>query len=140
LGGRGLGLVGVEDLLGLLDQGQYVAHAKDSGWPSRSGWKTSKSSSFSPLDANRIGTPVTSRTDSAAPPRASTVELGQHHTGESDALAEGVGRGHRVLADHGVEDEDHFVWVDGRADRGGLAHQFLIDAEAAGRGRPMTTS
>src|SRR5690606_3597240 len=28
----------------------------------RSGWKTSKSSSFSPLEANRIGWPVTSRT------------------------------------------------------------------------------
>ncbi len=41
----------------------------------RSGWKTSKSSSFSPLDANRIGTPVTSRTDSAAPPRASPSSL-----------------------------------------------------------------
>ncbi len=41
----------------------------------RSGWKTSKSSSFSPADANRIGTPVTSRTDSAAPPRASPSSL-----------------------------------------------------------------
>ena len=41
----------------------------------RSGWKTSKSSSFSPVDANRIGTPVTSRTDSAAPPRASPSSL-----------------------------------------------------------------
>ena len=41
----------------------------------RSGWKTSKSASFSPLDANRIGWPVTSRTDSAAPPRASPSSL-----------------------------------------------------------------
>ena len=41
----------------------------------RSGWKTSKSSSFSPVEANRIGTPVTSRTDSAAPPRASPSSL-----------------------------------------------------------------
>ena len=41
----------------------------------RSGWKTSKSSSFSPVDAKRIGTPVTSRTDSAAPPRASPSSL-----------------------------------------------------------------
>src|SRR5215212_2890922 len=41
----------------------------------RSGWKTSKSSSFSPADANRIGTPMTSRTDSAAPPRASPSSL-----------------------------------------------------------------
>ena len=41
----------------------------------RSGWKTSKSSSFSPVEANRIGCPVTSRTDSAAPPRASPSNL-----------------------------------------------------------------
>ena len=41
----------------------------------RSGWKTSKSSSFSPVDANRIGSPVTCRTESAAPPRASPSSL-----------------------------------------------------------------
>ena len=37
----------------------------------RSGWNGSKSSSFSPVPANRIGLPTTSFTDSAAPPRAS---------------------------------------------------------------------
>ena len=41
----------------------------------RSGWKTSKSASFSPVDANMIGWPVTCRTDSAAPPRASPSSL-----------------------------------------------------------------
>ena len=37
----------------------------------RSGWNGSKSSSFSPVPAKRIGLPMTSFTDSAAPPRAS---------------------------------------------------------------------
>ena len=37
----------------------------------RSGWKRSKASSFSPVEAYRIGLPVTALTDSAAPPRAS---------------------------------------------------------------------
>ncbi len=37
----------------------------------RSGWNASKSSSFSPVPANRIGLPTTSFTESAAPPRAS---------------------------------------------------------------------
>ena len=37
----------------------------------RSGWKYSKLSSFSPLLANLMGLPVTARTESAAPPRAS---------------------------------------------------------------------
>ena len=41
----------------------------------RSGWKTSRSSSFSPIPANLIGFPVTARTDSAAPPRVSPSSL-----------------------------------------------------------------
>ncbi len=41
----------------------------------RSGWNTSKSVSFSPVDAYRIGWPVTLATDSAAPPRASPSSL-----------------------------------------------------------------
>ncbi|MPM98773.1 hypothetical protein SDC9_145963 [bioreactor metagenome] len=41
----------------------------------RSGWKMSKSLSFSPLDANMIGLPITRAIDSAAPPRASPSSL-----------------------------------------------------------------
>ncbi len=37
----------------------------------RSGWKSSSASSFSPTPASLIGAPVTARIDSAAPPRAS---------------------------------------------------------------------
>ena len=37
----------------------------------RSGWNCSKASMRSPVDANAIGRPMTSFTDSAAPPRAS---------------------------------------------------------------------
>src|SRR5665647_532669 len=37
----------------------------------RSGWNTSKSVSFSPVEAYITGRPVTLATDSAAPPRAS---------------------------------------------------------------------
>ena len=59
------------------------------------------------------------------------VELGQHDAGEADALAERLGGGDRVLADHRVEDEQHLVGIDGVADRGGLAHQLVVDAEPA---------
>ena len=38
---------------------------------SRSGWKGSSASVFSPMPTKAMGRPVTSRTDSAAPPRAS---------------------------------------------------------------------
>ena len=41
----------------------------------RSGWKTSNSSTFSPVEANMIGRPVIVATDSAAPPRASPSSL-----------------------------------------------------------------
>ena len=41
----------------------------------RSGWKRSKSPSFSPVEANRIGLPVTALTLKAAPPRASPSSL-----------------------------------------------------------------
>ena len=41
----------------------------------RSGWKTSRSSSFSPVPANLIGLPVTALTESAAPPRVSPSSL-----------------------------------------------------------------
>ena len=44
-------------------------------WAMRSGWNCSKSPSFSPVDANRIGLPVTALTESAAPPRASPSSL-----------------------------------------------------------------
>ena len=41
----------------------------------RSGWKSSKSSRPSPVDANMTGLPVTDATESAAPPRASPSSL-----------------------------------------------------------------
>ena len=44
-------------------------------WAIRSGWKRSSCSSFSPVEAKRIGLPVTALTLSAAPPRASPSSL-----------------------------------------------------------------
>ena len=41
----------------------------------RSGWKRSKSPSFSPVEANITGRPVSWAMDSAAPPRASPSSL-----------------------------------------------------------------
>ena len=41
----------------------------------RSGWNRSKSESFSPVEANITGLPVSAAMDSAAPPRASPSSL-----------------------------------------------------------------
>ena len=60
------------------------------------------------------------------------VELGEHHACEVHAVVEGLGGVDRVLADHGVDDEEHFVRVHGVADVAGLAHQGFVDAQTAG--------
>ena len=97
----------------------------------RSGWKTSKSSSFSPADANRIGTPVTSRTDSAAPPRASPSSLVSttpvNPTPSRNASAV-VTASWPIIAS-----STNSTSSGSTASRiaGGLAHQFFVDAEPA---------
>ena len=56
-------------------------------WPtSRSGSNGSSLSSFSPLPTNLTGTPVTFRTDRAAPPRASPSSLVRITPSSSRAL------------------------------------------------------
>ena len=75
----------------------------------RSGWKRSNWSSFSPVDANRIGLPVTALTDSAAPPRASPSSLVMTTPSNCATVGELLGHVDRVLAGHGVDDEQHVV-------------------------------
>ena len=75
----------------------------------RSGWKGSKSPSFSPVDAYRIGLPVTALIDSAAPPRASPSSLVMHDAVELGRLGELLGDVDRVLTGHRVDDQQHVV-------------------------------
>jgi hypothetical protein len=60
------------------------------------------------------------------------VELGQHDAGEADALGERVGGGHRVLADHRVDDEQDLVGLHRIADARCLRHHLGVHAEASG--------
>ena len=78
-------------------------------WAIRSGWKRSKSSSFSPVEAKRIGLPVTALTESAAPPRASPSSLVITTPSNSADLGEDLGDADRVLAGHRVDDQQHVV-------------------------------
>ena len=98
----------------------------------RSGWKTSKSSSFSPLDANITGRPVTLRDRQRRAAAGVAVELGQDDPVEADAVEEGQCGRDGVLADHRVDDEQGLVGRDGVPDVGGLLHQLGVDAEPAG--------
>ena len=60
------------------------------------------------------------------------VELREHDTGEVDAVEERLGGLHRVLTDHGVDDEEDLVRVDRAADVRGLLHELFVDAESTG--------
>src|SRR5665647_805692 len=62
----------------------------------RSGWNTSKSVSFSPVEAYITGRPVTLATDSAAPPRAFAEGVG--FTGVVLAKLDGDARGGAALS------------------------------------------
>ena len=75
----------------------------------RSGWKRSNWSSFSPVEANRIGLPVTALTDSAAPPRASPSSLVITTPSKSTTVGELLGDVDRVLAGHRVDDQQDVV-------------------------------
>ncbi len=61
-----------------------------------------------------------------------TVELGEDHAVEADAVAEGLGGVDGVLTDHGVDDEQDLVGADRVPDVRGLLHHLGVDTEAAG--------
>ena len=60
------------------------------------------------------------------------VELRQDDAVEVDPLRERLGDGDRVLAGHGVEDEEDVVRLQLLADGGELVHELLVDVEPAG--------
>ena len=98
----------------------------------RSGWNSSSASSFSPTDANRIGLPVTARTESAAPPRASPSSFVRITPSKSTASLELLGDVDGVLAGHRVEHHQHVVRLGRVAHAHELVHQVAVDVQAAG--------
>ena len=130
LGGGLLGLLGVEDLLGLLDEGQHVAHAEDAaGHPVGVEDVEVVELLACGREQDRDAGDLAHRQRGTAAGVA--VQLGEDDAGESDTLAERLRGGDGVLADHRVDDEQHLVGIDGLADRGGLRHQLVVDAEPA---------
>ena len=61
-----------------------------------------------------------------------TVQLGEDDTGEVHAVTECLGGLDGVLTNHGIDDEEDFVGVDGVTNIARLRHQGFVDAEAAG--------
>ena len=101
-------------------------------WARRSGWNCSSASSFSPVPTNLIGTPVTSRSDSAAPPRASPSILVRITPVSGTWLLKALGDAHGFLAGHRVGDQQRLVRADLAGDRLELVHQLVVDLQAAG--------
>ena len=99
---------------------------------SRSGWKTSRASVFSPVPRNLTGTPVTAEMESAAPPRASPSILVRIRPGHRDGRDERLGDADGLLAGHGVDDEQGLDRLHRRVDRGDLGHERLVDRQPAG--------
>ena len=79
-----------------------------------------------------IGLPVTARTESAAPPRASPSSLVISDAVEVGGLGEALGDVDGVLAGHRVDDQQHVVRLGHLPHLGELVHQVLVDVQAAG--------
>ncbi len=60
------------------------------------------------------------------------VELGQHDAGQRQRLLEGLGGVDRVLALHGIDDEQRLDRVERGVQLADLAHQRLVDGQPAG--------
>ena len=98
----------------------------------RSGWNTSRPSIFSATPTNLIGAPVTWRTDSAAPPRASPSSLVRMTPVSGSASRKALRGVDRVLALHRVDDEQRLDRLDRGVQLGDLAHHRLVDREPPG--------
>jgi hypothetical protein len=96
----------------------------------RSGWKRSKFSSFSPVEANRIGLPGDRLDRQRGAAARVAVELGHDDAVEVDGLGELLGHVDGVLAGHRVDDEQDRVRLDRATDVDELLHEHLVDVQA----------
>ena len=78
-----------------------------------------------------IRAPVASRTDRAAPPRASPSSLVRITPSTPTPILERRRRGNRILADHRVDHQEQFVGLDRVPDGRCLSHQFFVDGQPA---------
>ena len=121
----------VERLLGLLDEAQHVAHAEDAARHAvgvEDVEVVELLAGAGELDG-LAGDGADAQRGAAA---GVAVELGEHDAVQVDLPLEGVGGVDRVLAGHGVDDEQHVVRLDRVADVDELGHELLVHVQAAG--------
>ena len=129
--GHLLGLLGVERLLGLLDQRQDIAHIQDAiGHPVR-------------VERLEVGQLLADRREhdrfagdgddrQRRTTAGVTVEFGQDGAVETDLLTELLRRRDSVLTDHRVDDEQDILRLHGIANPTQFIHQLRVDGQAAG--------
>ena len=125
------GLLFVVVLLGLLDEGEHIAHAQDPG-----GHPVGVEgldhvqllAGAHEFDGLAGGGP--DGEGRAAPGVA--VQLGEDHAVDAQRLVEGGGRVDGVLAGHGVHHQQNLVGMDGGLHPLELVHQLLVHVETAG--------
>ena len=59
------------------------------------------------------------------------LDFRQDDTGEADLLIELTGHIHRILAGHGIGNQQHFVGAHSLLDRHEFGHQLIIDMQPA---------
>ncbi len=80
----------------------------------------------------RMGLPVTDLTERRGAAAGVGIELGEDHAVEFELLVERLGGVHRVLAGHGVDDQEDLVGHDRGVDPAEFAHEFIVEVESAG--------
>ena len=125
------GLVLVDLLLHLLDQRQHVAHVEDAAGDTVRMEHVQAFRLFADTDElDRLAGDVAHAQCGAA--TGITVGLGQHHAGQRQRVAEGLGGVGRVLAGHGVDHEQGFGRIHRRVQGLDLGHHRFVDGQAAG--------
>ena len=81
---------------------------------------------------NLIGWPVTWRIDKRRAAARVAVHLGQHHAGQAEPLMKLRRRVDRVLAGHGVGDEQNLAGVEQLLQPLHLRHQLFVNVQPSG--------
>ena len=131
LRGQLLRRVGVDGGLDLLDQRQHVAQPQD---PRGHAVGMERLEVLGLLaDAHELDRLSGRRHDRQRGAAARVaVGLGQDDAGQGERAGEAGGGADRVLPGHRVGDEEDLLGLDGRRHGGHLAHQILVDVQAAG--------
>ncbi|MNQ65492.1 hypothetical protein D3C85_799480 [compost metagenome] len=126
-----LGLLAVHGLLGLLDQAEHVAHAEDARGHAIGMERIERFALLAHAEElDRLAGDGAHRQCGTA--TGVTVDLGQHHAGQRQRLAKGLGGVGGVLAGHGVDHEQGLDRLDGGVDLLDLAHHLGVDVQATG--------